>query len=138
MSLQNNDFICPHCRGHLRPSEKIIFSVKTRDGKAGLLLLSPHLGEYNIEKHYTFKLSQGEHLDIYCPICHESLSSVDEHVNLAKIFMIDNGGLESEIVFSKIVGEKCTYHIKGKGKSVESYGPDAPEYSNFWGEKPSY
>jgi hypothetical protein len=136
MNIQNNDFICPHCRGHLRPSDKIIFSVKTRSGSSGMLLLSPYLGEYNIEKHYNFKLTQGEHLDIYCPICHENLSSPDEHINLAKVIMVDNEGKEYDIIFSKIVGEKCTYLIHGE--EVESYGPDAPEYFNYWGEKPNY
>lgn len=136
MDIQKNDFICPHCRGHLRPSEKIIFSVRTREGKSAMILLSPVPGEYNIEKHYTFKLKQGEHLEIFCPICHTGLSSPEEHINLAKIIMIDNKGEEYDIVFSKIVGERCTYLVHGK--EVESYGPDASEYFNYWGEKPNY
>ena len=136
MQIENIDFICPHCRGHLKPSETIIFSVKTRDGRNGLLLLSPKLGEYTILKHSSFKLREGEHLEFYCPMCHNSLSSLDEHINLAKIFMLDQNGKVSEIIFSKIVGEKCTYRLAGE--NIEPFGPDAREYYNYWGEQPEY
>ncbi len=118
MSVQNNDFVCPHCRGHLKPGEKIVFSVKSRDGRSGLILLSPHLGDYNIEKHYTLKFSQGEHLELYCPVCHSSLSTPDEHINLAKILMIDNDGLEWEIVFSKSLARNVLTLLMGKRFSL--------------------
>lgn len=136
MQVHNIDYLCPNCRGHLRPAGKIVFSVKTRDGRTGLLLLSPELGEYNIEKHPSLKLREGEHLEFYCPMCHDSLSSLDEHINLAKIIMLDQEGKESEIIFSKIVGEKCTYQLMGD--EILPFGPDAREYYNFWGEKPEY
>lgn len=134
--MVKNDFICPKCKGQLQPGENIVFSIKTRDGKRGLLLLSPQLGEYTIIKHPALKLKQGEHLEFLCPLCHESLSSFEEHINLAKIIMIEPEGNTSEIAFSKIVGEKCTYKIQNN--KVEGYGPDSPEYKNYWGEGPTY
>ncbi len=134
--MVKNDFICPQCQGHLQPADNIIFTIKTRDGRKGLLLLSPQLGEYTIIKHHSFKLRQGEHLDFFCPLCHESLSSFEEHINLAKIYMIGHEGKRSEIAFSKIVGEECTYKIQDD--KAEGYGPDSPEYKNYWGEGPTY
>jgi len=136
MNIQNNDFICPHCLSHLCPAGKIVLSVKTREGMAGLLLLSPLLGEYTLEKHPALKLSHGEHLDFFCPVCHANLSAKDGHINLARILIANTNGTKSEVFFSKIVGEKCTFHIHGK--EVEPYGPDAPEYLNYWGENSDY
>lgn len=101
-----------------------------------MLLLSPLLGEYTITKHNSFKLREGEHLEFYCPMCHNSLSSIDEHINLAKILMLNPEGKEFEIIFSKIVGEKCTYRLLGE--NIEPFGPDAREYYNYWGEQPEY
>jgi len=50
--------------------------------------------------------------------------------------MRDKNDNESTILFSKIVGEKCTYKVEG-GK-VESYGADSETYFNFFGETPRY
>lgn len=134
--MQKNDFLCPKCKGHLRPADNIILSAKTSDGDMGLLLLSPQLGEYTITKHKSYKIKEGEHLEIFCPICNENLASFHEHVNLAKIIMIDEQNNKSEIVFSKIMGEKCTYKVMQD--KVEPYGPDAQAYYNYWGVGPRY
>lgn len=134
--MTRNDFLCPSCRGHLRPEDKLIFMGKTRSGQSGFVLLSPHLGEYTIRKHPSFRTREGEHLEFYCPLCHENIATHHEHINLVKIIMLTPDGKESEIVFSRIIGERCTYKIDGK--EVEGYGPDSSEYRNFWGEGSDY
>lgn len=134
--METNDFLCPECRGQLRPSNKIILSAKNHKRKVGLILLSPQLGEYSVVHHDTFEMVEGEHLDIFCPICHADLGSFHEDKNLAKVIMIDRENVEYDILFSEIVGQKCTYKVHGD--IVEAFGADASIYTNFWGETPRY
>ena len=135
--MKANDFLCPYCRGHLMPNQKVILSARKSSGKRGIILFNPQLGEYDVMAHHTFKLEEGEHLDILCPLCHANLTDQTINNNLAKIKMIDTSGCESEIYFSEIVGEKCTYKISPDRK-VESFGQDADDYQNFWGAEPKY
>jgi Zn finger protein HypA/HybF involved in hydrogenase expression len=135
-SMEKNDFLCPHCRGHLRPNNKIILSARTPDNKVGLILLSPELGEYSVVKHDSFKLKEGEHINIFCPVCHADLGAYHENKNLAKIIMIDEKGIESDIVFSEIAGQKSTCKIHGD--QIEDFGEDASIYTNLWGATPKY
>lgn len=130
------EFLCPYCKGHLKANTKIILSARKRDGSRGIILFNPKLGAYDIIKHRTFRLEQGEQLDILCPLCHANLTDHTVSNNLAKILMIDENGTECSIYFSEIVGEKCTFKIS-QG-SIESYGDDADAYQNFWGAVPRY
>lgn len=132
-----NDYLCPKCKSYLKANNKIIFSAKKQNGKLGLILLSSELGDYNVITHSSYKLEKGEKLEILCPLCHKILSAPDINKNLAMVLMVDEGGNEFEIYFSEIVGEKCTYKIKG-GKLKEVYGHDSEKYTNFFGETPGY
>jgi hypothetical protein len=134
--MENNEFKCPYCDGHLKANTKIILSARKDNGKRGLILFNPQLGEYDILKHDTFELSEGEHLDILCPLCHANLTDTTIDQNLAKILMLDETGNEYQVYFSEIVGMKCTYKIHGK--KVEAFGEDAAQYLNYWGETPRY
>src|SRR5512138_3680990 len=109
--MKPNDFLCPYCRGHLMPHTKIILSARKASGKRGLILFSPRLGEYDVIVHHTFRLEGGEHIDMLCPLCHANLTDQTINKNLARIKMIDSDGMEYDIYFSEIVGEKCTYKI---------------------------
>ena len=134
--MDSNDFLCPYCRGQLKPHVKIILSARKANGKRGMLLFNPKLGEYDIINHEGFSLDGGEHLDILCPLCHANLTDQTISKNLAKVLMINERGDEFDIYFSEIVGMKCTYKIKGD--KVEAFGEDADEYRNFWGVAPRY
>ena len=134
--MKEHHFICPKCRSQLVPNKKIVLLAKPSKGPAGLLLLSPKLGEYSAATHSAFKLSEGEKVDIFCPVCHQDLGDYKDHQNLARVIMIGEHGEEYDIVFSEIIGQRCTYKIHG-GK-IESYGEDAEIYTNFWGEAPRY
>lgn len=134
--MKQNDFLCPYCRGHLKPHNKIILSGRKKDGTRGMILFNPKLGEYDILYHPSLQLEEGEHVDILCPLCHANLTDYTIDKNLAKIIMVDPKGNEFDIYFSEIVGMKCTYKIKGD--KVEAFGEDADQYRNFWGETPRY
>ncbi|MCF8234907.1 MAG: hypothetical protein K9G67_07765 [Bacteroidales bacterium] len=82
------------------------------------------------------KLHEGEHLDFYCPLCNKSLSSFEDHINLARVIRMNAEGKKAHIAFSKIVGEKCTYLIDKS--EVKGFGPDSPGYKNYWDEGPEY
>ncbi len=128
-------YLCPHCRAHLRPNKKIILGAKAPDGNKGLILLSPELGEYSVLKHGTLDIKEGDIMEIFCPVCSSSLD-YSKGKKLANVVMIEDNGIEYDIIFSKIYGKKCTYKIQGE--QVESFGEDAEEYTNFWGEAPKY
>jgi hypothetical protein len=135
--MKANDFLCPYCRGHLMANTKVILAARKESGTRGLILFNPQLGEYDVIVHHTFKLSEGEHLDMLCPLCHANLTDQTISRNLAKIKMIDDSGKEFDIYFSEIFGEKCTYKISGD-KKIEIYGEDAGDYQNYWGATPRY
>ena len=135
--MKANDFLCPYCRGHLMPNTKVILSARKDSGKRGIILFNPQLGEYDVLVHHTFRLEEGEHLNILCPLCHANLTDQAISNSLARIKMIDSTSMEYDIYFSEIVGKKCTYKISGD-KKMETYGQDAADYENFWGAAPKY
>jgi C4-type Zn-finger protein len=131
--IMKTNFICPHCRGHLRVSNSIIFLTKTTKGKSGLLLLSSELGDYNVKMHPSYNnFEEGEVVNFICPICYENLDAEEYDKNLAKVIMQEEDGKESTIFFSKIVGEKCTYQIQ-EG-NIKSYGDHAEGYDSVFGD----
>ncbi|MBI4646400.1 MAG: hypothetical protein HY738_07360 [Bacteroidia bacterium] len=137
MQAINKNYLCPACKGHLRVGDKIILTVKRPNDTGGLVLLSPKLGDYSVATHQDFQLAKGEHLEVFCPICHTNLAAEDVSRNLAKILMVDENRKISNILFSEIVGEHCTYKIAGNHR-VESFGEDMETYINFFGETPKY
>jgi hypothetical protein len=135
--MKANDFLCPYCRGHLMPHTKVILAARKQSGTRGIILFNPQLGEYDIMVHHTFRIDEGEHIDMLCPLCHANLTDQTISKNLARIKMIDTSGKEYDIYFSEIAGEKCTYKIS-VDKKVEKFGVDSPDYQNYWGAEPKY
>ncbi len=132
-----NDYVCPHCRGHLKVHQYIVISARTEDDRKGLLFLSPEIGDYTSKTHPTLKLETGKHVDYYCPICHADLAAKDVNNNLARIIKVDESGTEDILLFSEIAGEKCTYVIHPDDE-MDTFGDDCQHYMNFFGEKPKY
>lgn len=123
-----NFFICPHCRGHLKVGDRIIFRVRNKHKKCGLLLLSPLIGNYDSVKHPAFDYQEGEALDFFCPLCSRELStSIDE--NLIYVVMVDDQRVEHDIYFSRISGEKSTYQVTGD--TVAATGEHSGKYTYF-------
>lgn len=128
-----NDFLCPYCKGKLNVKGSIVLSIRKEDQKRGLLFLSTNLGNYETTTHSTFKLNEGEHLDILCPMCHANLQAIEIDENLAKVLMTDESQKVYEIVFSEIAGEHATYKLVDH--MMESYGEHTDHYVNHFGAK---
>ena len=120
-------YLCPHCRGALNAKRNIILAarcVKDKENK-GLVLLHEELGNYTVAMSSTLQAETGDEFDFNCPICHSSLNSPQGQA-LASIVQIANGE-ESNIVMSRIFGERCTFQIDDK-KKVRSYGESVSKF----------
>lgn len=122
------DFLCPNCKGYLSVGNNIVFTVKGKGVKGGVLFLSPELGDYSYTSNPNFKIDQGEELEFFCPICHAdlSVSGVDK---LARVILCEDNHYEYYIVFSRKEGERCTYKLSEK--SMDTYGEAAHKYVDF-------
>jgi hypothetical protein len=123
-----NYFICPHCGGHLKVGDYIIFKVKNPQKEFGLLLLHPEIGNYTSIKHPKFQYEKGDAVDFYCPLCSHSLST-DFDENLTYVVMTDKQGKEYDIYFSRIAGEQSTYQVSGD--TVKASGEHSSKYTYF-------
>jgi len=124
-----NNFVCPYCVGYLNVSDKIVITARRRNGSMGLLFLNPELGNYSVERNENFEITDGESVDLICPICHSKLNSNPANENLASILMFDHSGEKMQIIISRIAGEHSTYKVS-KG-IVESYGDHSHNYIDF-------
>ena len=126
--MMENSFICPYCKGHLKVGHTVIFRVRNQKKHFGLLLLSPQIGNYDSMKNPTFEYERGEALGFYCPLCsHELSTPIDE--NLIFLWMVDSHGVEHDIYFSRISGERSTYQVTGD--QVTAAGEHADRYTCF-------
>ena len=124
----DNHYLCPHCRGHLRVGDHIIFKIRNTRREKGLLLLHPEVGDFTSMKHPHFTFEEGERIDFFCPICLQNLdAAIDE--NLIHVIMIDAHHTEHEIFFSRITGEKSTYKLSEKG--LKKTGEYSHRYTRF-------
>jgi len=125
-----NNFLCPRCRGFLNVNDKLAFSVKGRKNpKRGLVILNAKIGDYEIMKHPHFDLHEGDIVEIYCPICHANLKC-HRNAKFARIILVDSDLSEFELIFSRIVGEKCTFKVS-KGE-ISRFGQHAERYNDFF------
>lgn len=123
------DYLCPICKGHLRVKNSILLSAKSKENEKGLIFLNSEIGNYTITTHRDFDVHKGQEYTFYCPICHATLNR-EENPNLVKIILVEEDGGESEVYFSSLAGEKCTYKIKDK--EIEELGPDANKYKKYF------
>ena len=128
-NFENNDFLCPHCKGHLNTGGHVIFSTKNKKRQKGLILLSPKVGSYNYEHHENYNFQKNEVIEFSCPICGHSLES-SKNQNYASIIMVDHNNEEYEMLFSRKEGDKSTYVVARD--SVESFGEDALSFDDIF------
>lgn len=122
-------YLCPHCRSHLRVGNSIVFSARRKKMTGGLLFLHPELGNYSVEKNESFRIQEGEKVNIHCPVCGHDLAS-SRHRDLAMIVLRDEEGAEYEVYFSRIAGEKSTFKLLGE--HMEIFGEHAEQYLDFF------
>ncbi|MDX2431765.1 MAG: hypothetical protein QNK35_12585 [Bacteroides sp.] len=112
-----NYYLCPHCMGHLRVGENIVFKVRNPLREKGLLLLHPDGGNYSSIRHPKFHFEEGERIDFFCPLCMSSLDAALNE-NLVHVIMVDPQGKKHEVYFSRITGEHSTYKVSTEGVVV--------------------
>jgi hypothetical protein len=119
------DYLCPACKSLLNIGDKIVLSVRLKNKQNGLLLFEKLLGSYNVKKQNVLHYKEGDLVEFFCPICHESMQS-SIHPNLARLVLVDEDENEADIYFSRIAGEQATYKISGK--NLEPFGKDKDIY----------
>ena len=133
MSMKDNDYICPNCKGHLNVGDYLVFATRTHRKHKGLIMLSPKVGEYTYLHHEKFQLEKGEMVDFECPICQADLTST-KNKDHAMIYMIgDEDNTEYELYFSKVAGKQSTYVVAQD--NVEAFGEDAMDYEELFYEE---
>jgi len=125
------EYLCPFCRGNLKIDNDIVFAIRTKAEQRGIIMLSPELGNYQVRKHESLLMNEGDRLETFCPMCHSNLRAINVNTNLAEVIMTDENGDEYEIYFSEIVGEHSTFKIKDS--DLESFGDDSDGYVNYFG-----
>jgi predicted RNA-binding Zn-ribbon protein involved in translation (DUF1610 family) len=125
-------FHCPHCEGLLNPGTKIIIRA-ARDLNTSLFLFSPQVGNYNLIMPDDFRLSIGDRVTFYCPVCGADLTSeADEDLALVECRVA--GRSPFDVHFSRIFGTHATFVVRDG--TVSSFGEHANNYHavNFFGE----
>ncbi len=120
-------YLCPKCRYSLNVGNEIILIGKTRTGLKGLVVLSAELGNYTTKYSDDITVTEGNRLNLTCPVCNSKLSRWS-FKNMARLILIDNGQPEQMIYFSQIIGENCTYVIEDNDLK-ESYGNSSNQFS---------
>ena len=113
-------YLCPHCRGAINAGNNIILSAKTKSKKVGLILLHEEIGNFASEQSSSLSVEDGEVVDLFCPICHESLNIPSKDI-LARYIRMDDDLKECYIIISRKYGEKVTFKVD-ENKYVETYG----------------
>jgi len=120
-------YFCTSCGATLNPSVKVILTA-VKDGKGGLILLSPQPGNYEVISAEELALRTGDRLDLRCPVCSRTLiSRVND--NLAELGFRLTNGMEGHAYFSRRYGEHATFFITKE--EVRTYGENADVYSNL-------
>jgi len=113
-------YLCPYCRGAINADNNIVLSAKTGANKIGLILLHEEIGNYTSILSDSLIIKKGEVVDLFCPICHESLN-IPLKDSLAKYIRIDDNCNECYIIISRKYGERITFKVD-ENKQVKSYG----------------
>ena len=122
----NATYICPHCRGAINAGNNIILSAKTKSKDVGLILLHEEIGNYTSKVSSSLSVDEGEVVDLFCPVCHESLN-IPIKDSLAKYIKVDENLKECFIIISRKYGEQITFKIN-ENKHIETYGEKLSRY----------
>jgi len=119
-------YLCPHCRGAINAGNNIILSAKTESKNVGLILLHEEIGNFSSEHSSSLIVKEGDVVDLFCPICHESLN-IPNKDTLARYIKLDDEMKESYIIISRKYGEKITFKVN-ENKHIETYGEKLSRY----------
>ena len=102
---------CPHCKYTLIDHASLTFTVSGRNGKEGLLLLSPYLNVFTNRS--TIEIPHGEEVrDLRCPHCNRSLLEKLRKCDRcgSRIARITVGAMHKLITFFICLRKGCTWH----------------------------
>lgn len=119
-------YLCPHCRCALNADKNIILAARMSKRNRGLVLLHEEIGNYSVSMSSSLKVSEGEVVDFYCPICRKSLN-LEKGEHLARFIQCEGGKDESFIIISRKYGERITFKVD-KDRQVESFGESLSRY----------
>ncbi|MBL4716411.1 MAG: hypothetical protein JKX95_07225 [Bacteroidia bacterium] len=128
MSMKQNDYRCPKCKGHLNAGGFVVFSTMNKKKNKGLILLSPKVGDYSFNKHDAYHIEDGELVEFFCPICTADLKS-KKNADYVGLKMVDHNNVEYDVMFSRKAGDKSTYVVADD--NIETFGDDATEYEEL-------
>ncbi len=120
-------YLCPYCASHLDANNQITLLARNPSGMRGIISLSAELGDYTVHHNPALVINDGDMVELSCPVCHHELTD-DLHETLSKIIRVDDSHVEQTILFSRIQGERSTFHITEE--KTTSYGEHALRYQN--------
>jgi hypothetical protein len=127
----NTNYFCPSCKGQLNVDDKIVLIARDFSNKQGLIFFHTALGNYSIRMISSLKIKKGDAVDFFCPYCHANIQYQKDKTHLAKLMQKNEYDKISEIIFSKIYGEKATFQIEDD--KVHSFGKQAEHYTDLNG-----
>jgi ribosomal protein L33 len=114
------NYFCPACGSVLNVNNNIVLAVQRENNETGLIFLDTVLGNYTKVKNSSLKISEGEIVKLFCPVCHKDLLCLPDK-NLARLMMKDTDGEKLTVLFSVKYGEESTYLVKDK-KIEKTFG----------------
>ena len=121
-------YLCPFCRAAINVKGNVVLAarnLKDIDNK-GLVFLHEEIGNYSSEISTSLKVSPGDMVNFYCPVCQESLD-IEKGEGLAGITHLDEDGKKSTVVISRVYGEKASFQVHDD-KQITSYGAKLSKY----------
>lgn len=105
-------YACPHCNVMLNPAETIVLLAE-HDGERLLVGFHPQPGNYRMYLPPGWDAPAGERWDLFCPSCHESLTSElsDDLCAIDTRFGSDT----HRVYFSRVVCEQATFVVSAEG-----------------------
>ncbi len=118
-------YLCPNCKKTINVDEDIILLGKNSKGEKGLILLHTELGNYSSKISDHCFCEKGDLIDLFCPICSESLN-YEFKMSYANLIKVEDK--ERIVIFSRKFGEQRTFKIEGE--KVTSYGEHAIKFTD--------
>ena len=119
-------YLCPNCKKVINIDEDIILTGKNNKGEKGLILLHTELGNYSSKISEDCYCKEGEMIELFCPLCTESLN-YEFKISYANLIKVEDGE-QKIIIFSRKYGEKRTFKVEGK--KISTYGEHAIKYTD--------
>jgi len=118
-------YLCPHCKKVININEDVILTGKNNKGESGLISLHTELGNYSSKRSEDFNIEKGDLIELFCPICAESLN-YEFKMSYSKLIKVEDK--EHIVIFSRKYGEQRTFKLEGK--KVTTYGEHALKFTD--------